>query len=124
VKNADAIVATTSDDAANLSIGVAARSVNPRIRVVLRIADAEFARKLATSKALDRLISTPATSAPAFVGAAIHPGAVSSFVHNGRLITLIESQGTNADAIMVQNAFFEIRSVALNDDEIGSYFEV
>jgi voltage-gated potassium channel Kch len=125
VRNADSVVATTGDDAVNLSIGVAARSINPRIRVVLRIVDADFALKLSSSQALDRLISPAARTSPSFVGAALFPGAITSFVHNGQLISLLQRPPTGDEAgIDVEGLRFTVCFKPLQDATAGKYYEV
>ena len=80
VEHAKAIVALTPSDAANLGIGLTAKELNPDIRVVLSIFDADFATKVASIAEIDAALSAPVLAAPSFVGAALYEKAVASFV--------------------------------------------
>jgi Trk K+ transport system NAD-binding subunit len=87
VPRARAIVVTTNDDASNLSVGLAAKALNPKIRAVVRIQDGEFARKVSERTNLESL-SSAAVAAPVFVGAALHEHALTSFLTGNQLVTL------------------------------------
>lgn len=79
VRHAKAIIVTTANDGANLSIGLTAKEINPDIRVVLSISDAEFAQKIETIGDIDAALSSPVLAAPSFVGAALYDDAVAAF---------------------------------------------
>lgn len=79
VANARTVIATSPSDTVNLSVGLAAKALNPRIRLVLRIFDAEFATKVQSVSQVDAALSATRLAAPAFVGAALHAKAVASF---------------------------------------------
>ena len=80
VEDAKAIVVLTPSDAVNLGVGLTAKELNPDIRVVLSIFDADFARKVGTIAEIDAALSAPVLAAPSFVGAALFETAVASFV--------------------------------------------
>lgn len=71
VETAAAVVASTADDAANLGIVLTARRLNPKIRTVARVFDADFASKLEQDKLVDLAISTSRVAAPTFSAAAL-----------------------------------------------------
>lgn len=72
VKQATAVVACTEDDMTNLQIALRARSLNPMIRVVLRIFDDQLNEQLSQTLGANTLVySTSALSAPVFVAAAL-----------------------------------------------------
>ncbi len=71
--NAKTVVAVTDDDLANLSIGLAAKSLNPDCRVVLRVFDSTLAEKMQEGLEVDSVLSVSATAATTFVGAALCP---------------------------------------------------
>jgi Trk K+ transport system NAD-binding subunit len=50
---ARSVVAATGDDSVNLGIGIAAKRLNPKIRTVVRLFDAEFARKVEHALGID-----------------------------------------------------------------------
>lgn len=90
VDRARAIVAVTDDDAANLSIGLTARERNARARVVVRLFDAEFARKVEASPAIDAALGASRIAAPTFVASALYPGVVKAFVESSTLCVLLD----------------------------------
>lgn len=89
VERAAAVVAATNDDTVNLSIGLSACKLNPSVRTVVRLFDAGFAKKVQDSLRIDVALSASRIAAPAFVGAALYPGAVSSFTLHDKLFTLV-----------------------------------
>jgi len=89
VATAAAIIATTSDDTVNLSIGLLAREEpGRRRRIVLRIFDDRFAGKVQSTVAFDGALSASRIAAPTFLGSAAYPGSLASFVVRGLLITV------------------------------------
>jgi Trk K+ transport system NAD-binding subunit len=86
LQGADAVLALTGDDAANLGIALAARQLNPAIRTVVRLFDAEFARKAQEAFRLDAALSASRLSAPAFVAAALEPGVYAAFLDGDRFL--------------------------------------
>ncbi len=69
VKNAKSIILCIQDDAINLKIALKARSLNPKIEVVIRIFDDEFATELQNQFGFNALSGT-AIAAPAFAASA------------------------------------------------------
>src|SRR5438034_5990455 len=65
------IVLAEDDDMSNLRIALSAREVNPRIRIVLRMFDADLAERTAALLDNCRVISTSAEAAPHFAAAAL-----------------------------------------------------
>ncbi len=90
IEGARALIAVTSDDAANLSIGLAARQINPRVRTIVRLFDADFARKVESSLALDGALGASRIAAPTFVAAALEAGVVQAFLLGDELVALID----------------------------------
>jgi voltage-gated potassium channel Kch len=79
VEHARAMVVTGPEDAVNLSIGLAAKELNPDLRVVLRIFDGEFAMKVQALPEIAAALSASRLAAPAYVGATLYTNAVASF---------------------------------------------
>jgi len=69
IRRATAIILCTQNDALNLKIALKARSMNPDIRVIIRIFDEEFAQAL-TEQFHFTAISGTAIAAPAFASSA------------------------------------------------------
>lgn len=88
VDTASAIIATTSDDTVNLSIGLLAKEEPGHRRIVLRIFDDRFAGKVQSTVAFDGVLSASRISAPTFLGSAAYPSSLASFVVRGLLITI------------------------------------
>jgi Trk K+ transport system NAD-binding subunit len=87
--SAHAVVAATGDDAANLSIALAARKLNPAVRTVVRLFDADFARKVQTSLGVGAALSSSLLAAPTFVAAALFPDVKTAFVVDERWLVAV-----------------------------------
>lgn len=79
VHKAQAVVAATDNDLANLEIALDARNIRPGIRVVVRMFDQQIAQKIARSFDIKLLFSTAAIAAPSFAAATIDRTLVNSF---------------------------------------------
>lgn len=69
VRRANSIILCTQNDAMNLKIALKARSMNPNIRVIIRIFDDDFAQALTQQFGFNALSGT-GLAAPAFAAAA------------------------------------------------------
>lgn len=72
VKAASAIVACTENDMTNMAVALDAREFNPGIKVVMRMFDAQLAKKVERGFAIHTAFSTTEISAPIFAAAATH----------------------------------------------------
>ncbi|USN99784.1 MAG: NAD-binding protein [Phycisphaeraceae bacterium] len=86
VAQATSIVLATTNDLANLEIGLDARRINPKIRVVLRMFDQNMADKVGEGLNIKLAMSQSAISAPAFAAAAMDPDVISCSVLCDRLV--------------------------------------
>ncbi len=89
VPQAHAVVAATGNDAVNLAVGLASRRLNPHGRTVVRLFDADFARKVRTALRIDVAMSASLIAAPTFVAASLYPDVEGAFVLDNRLVILI-----------------------------------
>lgn len=71
VDEARSIVVTASDDVGNIHAALAAQEINPHIRIILRIFNQEFGRRLEALFHNCEVLSSSAIAAPAFVSAAL-----------------------------------------------------
>ncbi|MGB7487294.1 MAG: NAD-binding protein [Phormidesmis sp.] len=71
IEKAAALLAVTSDDAVNLEIAITAKSSAPRLPVLVRIHDPQFARQIQQVFEFEWVISPTDLTAPAFAAAAI-----------------------------------------------------
>jgi Trk K+ transport system NAD-binding subunit len=71
IDRARALVAVTSDDAANLTTALHARSLRPDLRIVVRLFDADLAARLDRTFGGFETRSVSALAAPAFASAAV-----------------------------------------------------
>jgi Trk K+ transport system NAD-binding subunit len=79
VEKADAIIPCTDDELANLDIALDALELNPNIRVVMRMFDADFAKRVEKGFGIHCAFSTSAVSAPIFASAALRENVKHSF---------------------------------------------
>jgi Trk K+ transport system NAD-binding subunit len=70
VQKASAIVICTKDDLTSLAIALEAREINPEIKVVMRMFDAQLAEKVQSGFGIHTAFSTSAMAAPVFAAAA------------------------------------------------------
>lgn len=89
IRSARAVIAVTGDDAANLSIGLAAHQLNPQVRTIVRLFDPDFARKVESSLSVDGAMGASRIAAPTFVAAALEEGVVRGFLLGDELVALI-----------------------------------
>lgn len=92
VSRAKAFVAVTPDDATNLTVGLAAKQVNPRVRTVVQLLEPGFARKAQGALGVDASLSAPFIAAPAFVAAALYPNVCHAFILAFRLCALVDQR--------------------------------
>jgi Trk K+ transport system NAD-binding subunit len=97
---AKAIVAATDDDLANLSIGLAAKRVNPACRVAMRIFDASLAEKMRQGLAIDAVLSVSSAAAPTFVGSILCPDMLHGMDLDDRLVLFFDRR-ISADSAQV-----------------------
>jgi Trk K+ transport system NAD-binding subunit len=91
ITQARAVLGVTNDDAANVSIALEARRLNPRATIVARLFDRELAGHLEGTTGIDRLLSASALAAPAFLAAALGGGTLGSFESEGQLFIVDEA---------------------------------
>ncbi len=88
VRRARALVLCMQDDTLNLQIAVKARSLNPRIKVVVRIFDDDFAQALEQQFAFKALSAT-SIAAPAFAAAAVGIDVTRPITIEGQTFSLV-----------------------------------
>jgi Trk K+ transport system NAD-binding subunit len=93
VSRAHAIVAVIDDDVVSLGVALEARRLNPRIRTVVRMSDAAFARKVRAAFHVDDAMHTGRVASPAFVAAALEPDVLTAFVQGERLFAIVRRRG-------------------------------
>ncbi len=71
VKKAKAVVMCSNDDMANIEAAIHCRKVNPQIRLVVRMFDADLARTMKETLGIEEAFSASALAAPIFAGAAL-----------------------------------------------------
>jgi hypothetical protein len=89
---ARAVIAATDDQATNLSIALGAsqlaRAQGRHVRTVVRMLDAELARKVQTILRMDRVLSPSTIAAATFAAAALYPNVRYAFELDGYLLAL------------------------------------
>ena len=89
VHGARSILAVTGDDAVNLSICLTAKEMSPKTRTVVRLFDAEFARKVEESPLIDAALGASRIAAPKFVASALYPGVLKALLDGDSLCILL-----------------------------------
>ena len=79
IERADAVVVSTDDDLANLESAIHCRELNPTIRIILRMFDADLARKVKDTFEIQVAYSSSALAAPVFAGVALDMNVQQSF---------------------------------------------
>jgi Trk K+ transport system NAD-binding subunit len=88
--SARAVVAATTNDLANLEIALLARELNPKLRVVLCLTDADLARSLREAADIRLSLSVPGLVAPAYVAALFGDRVQSVILVEGRLLATVD----------------------------------
>lgn len=88
VEQASAVVACTQDDLTNLDIALDARELNPKVKVVMRMFDAELAKKIERGFGIHTAFSVSALAAPAFAAAATRANVSYSFYVDDMLLNV------------------------------------
>ena len=88
VQQASALVVCTEDDLVSLSIALEAREVNPKVKVVMRMFDAQLADKVQSGFGIHTAFSTSALAAPVFAAAATHAQIEHSFYVDDTLLSV------------------------------------
>jgi Trk K+ transport system NAD-binding subunit len=120
VQHARAVVATTSDDLANLEAALAARELNPNVRVITRLFDQDLAERAQHQLRITACQSSSALATPAFVAAALGEGVLSIIEHSGLLWLLAEAHvdpGSESIGLALETleASGDLRVVAIRD---------
>ena len=87
---AHSLISLTNVDTLNLEIALGARARNPRMPIVLRIAEASFASSIARHFDFQTTYSAAALAAPAFAGLARMPGARGRIAFDGQEFAIAE----------------------------------
>jgi Trk K+ transport system NAD-binding subunit len=97
IKQADAIIPCTNNELANLDIALDAREIRPEIKVVMRMYDADLARRVEKGFGIHTALSTSALAAPVFAASAMRVNVKSSFYVGEELLNISElSIGTGS----------------------------
>ena len=87
VKEADAIIITSNDYAANLEISLKVREINPEIRIILRMFDQDLAESIKKMFNIENVFSVSALAAPPFAISALTKHIIiDSFEIDGKLL--------------------------------------
>lgn len=86
---ASALVICTANDQLNLEVTLRARDLNPKVRIVVRSWDAQFADQLERLLGVNAVLSSSDLSAPAFAGAAVGIEVAQSFEMQGTRYSMI-----------------------------------
>jgi Trk K+ transport system NAD-binding subunit len=109
--SARAVVAATDNDLVNLEIGLLARELNPRQRVVLRLFDPNLAQTLRDAANIRLALSIPTLAAPAFVAALFGDRVPTIFLVCGRLLAVEEITIRPEDSMLIGQS---VRAVAVD----------
>lgn len=108
IKNAKTIILASQNDAMNLQIALKARSINPGIKVVIRIFDEDFAHSLQNQFGFIALSATE-MAAPIFAAAATGTDLTNPISIEGQLLSL-------ARITVAENAVFSEKTVGYIED--------
>jgi voltage-gated potassium channel len=111
VQDASAIVICTENDLTNLDIALDARELNPGIKVVMRMFDAQLAERVKRGFGIHTAFSTSALAAPVFAAAATRAQIDQSFYVEDVLMNV-------ARATVQAGSVLEGRTVAQVEEEL------
>jgi Trk K+ transport system NAD-binding subunit len=97
LEDARCVVLTEDADLRNVQMALAAREVNPHVRVVLRMFNAELAERATRMLANSRVVSTSAEAAPYFAAAALGMEAAPNGLGWGRQVAVVPEEPDGED---------------------------
>lgn len=115
IHQARAVICATQDDAANLSIALAVKHLQPELRVVTRLFDEGFAAKVEELMSVDAAMSSARIAAPAFAGAALYNDALLCYEAENSFIALREANEGDIDVAKVAGYEVQVTTVPLAD---------
>ncbi len=105
ILQADAIIPCTNNELANLDIALDARELNPGIKVVMRMFDADLAQRVEKGFGIHTAYSVSALAAPTIAAASMRVNVKSSFYVGDNLLHISEvvvNPGSAVDGMTVQ----------------------
>jgi Trk K+ transport system NAD-binding subunit len=90
VLQANAVIPCTDDELSNLDIALEARELNPPVKIVMRMYDADLARRVESGFGIHTALSTSALAAPVFAAASMRVNVKSSFYVGDTLLNISE----------------------------------
>ncbi len=105
---ARAVIAATSSELANLEIALLVRELNPAQRVVVRLADPDFAQAMREAAELKYAMATPALAAPAFAAALLGDRVQSILTVGQKTMAICEVVIQAGDADLVDHPLQEL----------------
>jgi Trk K+ transport system NAD-binding subunit len=107
IEQAQAIIPCTSNDLLNLEIALNARELNPTIRIILRMFDAEMAQKIGKGFGFGTAFSTAALAAPAFA-AAVHQQDIQQAVYVDDVLVALSPMDIRAGSPLIGKTLGQI----------------
>jgi Trk K+ transport system NAD-binding subunit len=99
IQNAKAIIAVTKNDIENLSIGLAAKKLNPNIIELIQINSTQIGEGLKKALTLTNIFSAPFITAPYFVAATMKPQIIFAIEWQNKLVYI----SSNNQEIMINS---------------------
>lgn len=90
IEQADAIIPCTDDELANLDIALDARELNPDVKIVMRMFDADLAQRIEKGFGIHTAYSVSALAAPTIATASMRVNVRSSFYVGDTLLNISE----------------------------------
>jgi Trk K+ transport system NAD-binding subunit len=90
IERADAVIPCTEDELANLDIALDARELNPDVKVVMRMFDADLAARIEKGFGIHTAYSVSALAAPTIAAASMRVNVRSSFYVGETLLNISE----------------------------------
>jgi len=88
IEHASALIACTQDDLTNLDIALDASELNPNVKIVMRMFDADLAKKIERGFGIHTAFSVSALAAPAFAAASTRANVAYSFYMDNVLLNV------------------------------------
>ena len=88
IEHAAALIACTQDDLTNLDIALDTRELNPNVKIVMRMFDADLAKKIERGFGVHTAFSVSALAAPAFAAASTRANVAYSFYMDNTLLNV------------------------------------
>lgn len=90
IKNSDVFMSLTGDEVENIEMCILARELNPKIKIIMRMFDENFSKRIQTGFKINKTLSTSSLSSSSFVSACMNNSILHAFNFEGKMNYIVD----------------------------------